>query len=130
MPELNFKDKIIKITREISQDAFYCLFVFLLITGIIEIFKPGFLLNYINLNCLLGITILLGAINILFSSPEVKTLKKFHPLNYSTIFLLSIIFGIFVIYFLREIGPWNFLAGICAIIVTYLFIILSFKENL
>ncbi|MBN1326209.1 hypothetical protein JW977_04520 [Candidatus Falkowbacteria bacterium] len=129
MPDLNFKDKIYKIFLAIIRDAFYCLFVFLLITGMIEAFKPGFLLNCFNLSWLLGLLLTLGAITVLFSYPEIRVSRKIKLLCHSAVFLTSVIMGIIIIYFLREIGPWNILAGICSVFICYFFIILSIKEK-
>ncbi len=130
MLDLNLKDKIIKILLVIIRDAFYCLFIALIILGIIEVFKPGFFLNHLNLSWYLAITILLGAVYILFSPVRKNEMKKMKLLDYSTVILLSIIFGIGIIYLLRGIGPLNILIGICTIFICYLFITLSFKENI
>ena len=126
----NLKDKIVRVFFLIIRDVFYCLFIALMILGIIEVFKPGFFLNYLDLTWYLAILILLGAVYILFSPPKVKEAKKMKLLDYSTVILLSIIFGFFVFYFLRNIGPLNILIGVCTTFISYLFIILSFKENI
>ena len=130
MSDLNLKDKILRILFIIIRDAFHCLFIALITLGILEVFKPGFFLNYLDFTWYLAITLLSGAAYILFSPSKAGEIKRMKLLDYSTAILLSIIIGFFIFYFLRGIGPLNVLVGICAIFISFLFITLSFKENI
>lgn len=129
MLDPNIKIKTKNIVIFILNNLFIDLFIGFLILGLLEIFKPGLLLNYFSLSIILMVIILLGAFNILFIKPETSQKKKIKLLDYITLFLLSVIFGIFIIYFLKSMGVLSIAVGICAMFISFLFIILSIKEK-
>ncbi|MDD5341297.1 MAG: hypothetical protein PHC97_02560 [Patescibacteria group bacterium] len=129
MPKFNLPDNFKKIILIIIRDLFLAMFAILTIFAFIEYFKPRIFLNYINLGIYLAILLILGAITVLFYPKEEGEQKKMKFLDYSTMILLSTLFGIFVIYFLQGMGYLSILVGACAAIICVTFLFTSIKKE-
>jgi len=112
----------------IIRDLFVAIFIVFIIFSFLELIKPRIILNYINLDLLLLVLLVLGVVVILFFPQEKKIQKKLHFLDYSTIFLFSCLIGILLFYLTRELGMLNILIGLVGFIICYFFIILTYKQ--
>jgi hypothetical protein len=130
MPKFNLAAGFKKIILIIVRDLFLALFALLVIFAFLEYFKPRIFLNYVNLGVYLLVLLVLGVVTVLFCpTAEGKELKKMSFLDYSTIFLLSLLFGVFVIYFLQALGYLSILIGLCAALICLFFVLATIKNN-
>ena len=112
----------------IIRDLFVAFFILFIVFSVLELIKPRIVLNYINLDLFLIVLFLLGITVILFFPQQKKQSKKLHFLDYSTIFLFSILVGIFTFYLTRELGLLNIMVGLIGFIISYFFIISTYKQ--
>jgi O-antigen ligase len=130
MPKFNLGDKFKKIILMIVRDLFLALFALLVIFAFIEYFKPRIFLNYVNLGVYLAVLLALGVITILFyPKADQNEQKKLTPLDYSTIILLSLVFGVFVVYFLQALGYLSIAIGLCSALVCFFFVLSTIKSE-
>ncbi len=128
MLRINFKPKTVSIIGSIAKNLFFGLLFLLIVFTILEAVKPRIVLNFINLDLFLFVTLALGIITIFYYQPPVKEIKKLKFLDYSAVVLFSTFLGLTAIYFTRQIGYLAILVGLAGAIISYYIIILCCKE--
>jgi hypothetical protein len=128
MLKLNIKPQTKDLLVIICRDLFLGLFALLAVFNVMEAVKPKIVTSYINLDWFLLILILLGLITVFYFQPEAKEIKKLNIIDNITIILFSVLIGVFMIYLTKGIGYLSILVGVAAIIISYYFITLCYKE--
>ena len=120
---------IIRLLVVSNQEFFSVILVTYLLLLLLEEIKEGFVSNFLNLNIILGITLISGIITVFGGEGKKKEIKHFEKKDYMWIFALGVVGAALIFYKTRNLGTLSYLISAISGILIVLLSVLILEED-
>ena len=116
---------IIRLLVVSNQEFFSVILVTYLLLLLLEEIKEGFVSNFLNLNIILGITLISGIITVFGGEGKKKEIEHFEKKDYMWIFALGALGAALIFYKTRSLGTLAYLiSAISGILIVLLSVLI------
>ena len=120
---------IIRLLVVSNQEFFSVILVTYLLLLLLEEIKEGFVSNFLNLNIILGITLISGIITVFGGEGKKKEIEHFEKKDYMWIFALGVVGAALIFYKTRNLGALSYLISAISGILIVLLSVLILEED-
>ena len=112
-----------------NQEFFTVILVTYLLLLLLEEIKEGFVSNFLNLNIILGITLISGIITVFGGESKKKEIEHFEKKDYMWVFALGVVGAALIFYKTRNLGTLSYLISAISGILIILLSVLILEDN-